>query len=551
MPTSPLLWSGVPLLIVAIISFFQASSLRMALWGQGFEFGTVGSFFLFVMAMVLGALVSRKILVLNIVLFVTTLIAIVSGGLVFFFPDSWGNVSAGTWPQVSFLIAGALCLAIGLLTQERNNVRRTFYAGCAVVLALAFVLFFHPVAAVLCTVAFSFESVRHLFSKKPESGLQLACTASAAILFASLLVFGVRGPLLHLSPDMRPSLFSSELIAGPTYLNSLSSALVGTGPNTFAKTWNLYRTIEFNMAPQWDSTPESGYSSAVTVAVSLGFLGLFAFLLCPFGLLYVIIKKYNESDVTAFHNPAFVGACVLAFFLFASAIVYPIGTGLFLVAGLALGICAGSLSDDVIVIHLGFWRKMFFFVVFGIIGATLLWVLAHQLSGAFYHARAEKLQAENNLTDAARSHEWAADIWPISRYKSDAARAYLRFAFSIPGGEDASGGARAEAAVMSAKSFADMAVSADPKEYDAWLARSSVYASLAGVHIDGALARAHESLSRVRQLSPSRPEYYFLSAILAALEGKPADAEDFARQALILKPDYSDAQKLLANLQGQ
>jgi tetratricopeptide (TPR) repeat protein len=101
-----------------------------------------------------------------------------------------------------------------------------------------------------------------------------------------------------------------------------------------------------------------------------------------------------------------------------------------------------------------------------------------------------------------------------------------------------------------ALSLANLAVRDNPKRYELWVYRASLYISLIQYAFEDASARARPDISEAEELAPSTPEIPYVRALLEVKEGNVIAAREALLRALALKPDYAEAKNLLTELQN-
>ena len=88
----------------------------------------------------------------------------------------------------------------------------------------------------------------------------------------------------------------------------------------------------------------------------------------------------------------------------------------------------------------------------------------------------------------------------------------------------------------------------DPKNYDNWLSRASVYASVVPIGIEGAYESAQETLLEAAKYNPQTPEVEYRVAQMNLALRDAAGARRMAEASLKKKADYTPAILLLAQV---
>jgi len=95
-------------------------------------------------------------------------------------------------------------------------------------------------------------------------------------LIGGTFVSGALGNALHAQTNLvRPSWQSTISIGRKTYT---TSAVFGSGPNTFAQQWLTFRSVGLNSTPFWDTNFNSGIGFIPTSFVTTGIVGIIAWI---------------------------------------------------------------------------------------------------------------------------------------------------------------------------------------------------------------------------------------------------------------------------------
>ncbi len=549
--------AGLPLLVIAAISFFVSGTNIILLAGSSFEIGTVGSLLLFFAALVAGASLTVRICGRLLHLFVGTILATtaLSIAVMILAPELLGGATlVGPWTELCFLIAAALIIAVTFADTEGEVRVRVSYKVVSAVLGACFVLFFDTSAAlvslvfVACITAWRFrlfftDARRHAFP-------WAACICT--IFIAVLLLLGVGSLALRLEPIGRPSFRATELVVIPSMLESRSRTLVGSGPATFSQVWDKYRPVEFNATAYWDATVTYGYSTLLTFAVTFGILGLLALLLIPTAFFMRAVSLFARATADGVHGlrlSALLASSALALFSWAATLLYPVELTLFLVSGLAMGLFVSLSREGEVVVYRPERRGFMVLMAAGILasGALFLWMSSGQFAAALYHARGI-VQVSVDIRAASSSLEKAATIWPIPMYERDASRAlFVDARARVPTSAEDTEAIRLQ--ITRALELADHSLYTNPDDLSATLSRAFLYIQLVPDGPLGSAQKAKESLERAHELAPTRPDVPYMRAALEMRLGNPDLAREYLKQALKLKPDYSNALEILQALE--
>lgn len=552
-PKSYLPFLGLPLFVVACVSAISIGYSRGQVWGAGFDLGTVGFFALFALSMLFAALIPRHLAPMFLRIFLGG-VALFSGvflvALTLFQGSGVAVMAIVSWPQLAFLLGAALLVSAAMADAGFGQTRYR-YGALALFFGIALVIFFHPAAVVLVFVlsalygAFVFWERRRI-----AAHFFPVATLLAATFTGGMLLVGVRSPVASVQPDVRPSLTATEFIIVPAYMETMRTALIGTGPHTLPQAWERYRPPQFNRGVLWSTTVSSAHSAAASFAIELGALGLLALALCP--ILLVVALPGRRRTPGVLDDAWSRGVFILTLFSLAAPFVYPLSASLFIIGAVGLGLVARLFSDEEIAILAG--NRMVIRILVSatlvLAGGGLLWISAHQFVAAKWHAEGSML-LESDPVAAASLLERAAKIWPLSSYERDASRAILASTISTANTEATSGSVDAEdvrEGIDRAATLANRSVVTDPSDYRSWLSRAVLFISLKDVQYPGAEEAAQESLNQAAMLAPARPDVPYFAALLALRRGDLDTARGELAHALELKPDYADAEMLLETL---
>ncbi len=538
---------GVPLLVAGTVSAVSTeSSITLAgFLGQGFEFGSWGSLALITLTIALCVYATRGVApaFLATISLVSVLVSLCA--ILLWFGVSLFVPLTTLAPLASFFLCAASITAAVLFDSGRRY--RVAYASASALSFIGFFVFFNPWAAY---VGIGVVLVNIVYSLHPEEGPSLTTFPFATAVVGTALslsnVFGFTAPQVVVPLDIRPSLTATEYITGPEYLFSFRTTLLGTGPGSLSYAWNLYRPVEFNADSRWYVTPDSTFSTATTLAIEVGILGFFGFLLLP---LVVLFKSVSVSSPSAGVLKALRS---LALFLFGSALFYSIDLSLLLIGVAAVGLSFSEEYAEPYVEPLSRGRRRVLLLVAAVVmcvGFSLTLVASLQGSGAYYATRGQVVLDEGNPDDASILFDKAVAVWPAASYLRGTSISYARKLFGrLESGVIVSDAVAARADADKAVAFAKRATNADDRDYALWLYKGSLYTALVQMEYPDASESARMSLNRAQTLAPNRPDIPYMQALLNIALGNSQLAREDIQKALNLKPNYKDALDLLQSL---
>jgi hypothetical protein len=543
---------GTPVAVTALVSTLLAPAVDIALFGRGFELGTAGSFFLFACAAVLGSFLNAKSIARIFLLFVGS--ALVSLPLALYYYWGEGN-SAGSWAYVPFLMSASVLILCLLYNPRANTAVKATYIVLNAVLFLGLFFFFRPsvflllfAALLLCTVRFA------LFARNDKQWGSAIFSAGAIGVLSIIFVVHYIFPASHVAiSDVRPSMGVTERIIAPAYQASVVNMALGTGPGTFASQWELYKPVESNLAPFWDTPFEEGYSVLTTSAVTIGMVGILAIFFWPY-LLVMYWWQRKKIHVDEMHPRdewnmrISSSALALSLFAFAALFIDNPGLALFLFGG----VCAGFIlrvgqnkENSEVQIH--FVKRVARAGVLAMLGVTLVIHAGTQGKSAFYYEKGMNALTQGAFVEAAAFLDTAAVTLGHPLYERHAARAHLHVAFNVA--RPANDSKAAQLHVSRATTLADRSTQSNFKDAQSWLASGAIYTSLVLAGVEQYEENALKTLKQAIQLSPQNPQPLYLSAVLTARAGDGEEALRLAKQAILLKPDYAEARQLIEQIQ--
>ena len=526
-------------LLVALIGIVSAIVNGVSFtkfFGAATGVGTGGSLVVFAGAVVVGSLLSAETMRKHylwfagciLVLMCLTPIAILSPVLIDSFPLMW--------PYQPFLLIPVLLVLISL-AEGSSGLQKIVLSAGAFLAAIAFIFFFEPTSALICCILLAAYAAARIAATRAILTMPWLALA-AAVFLAILLSTGFKNIIPPPSLD-RLSFTATEQIGQSVLFGTLTGALIGSGPDTFSSSWELKRDPALNQHTdiKQDTVVTEGYSTLLTWLITLGFLGVFVYLLCFVALLWSIGEVIFHKGLSIISDPLFNAATLVAFFGLASAAFFTINPALFYISALSLGFAANRISSRAV----GEWvasrrTRLSFGLPPLLVGIVLVLLCVGQFSAnALFHKGNDTQELTKKFNDL---NIRAAALWPLSPYLQAAAHDLLSpQASSRP------------QALARASALADKAIASDPNDYAAWMVRESVIVATFAGTSTRALADARAALDTASKLAPSRSEIPLAKAALSTLNGDTAEEMKFLQQALALDPTDAHIRALLMQLQ--
>jgi hypothetical protein len=313
---------------------------------------------------------------------------------------------------------------------------------------------------------------------------------------------------------------------------------IGTGPLTFPDAWTQYYPREINMSPLGLADVREGRSSALTLLMEIGVLGIVLLLASAAFALRDALTAHEETA-------AAVPAASLLVFSIAALVCGVPPAAIWYLAALSLGAAASFASP----VRRRLLSGMAAYAFAGICAAAFagtFWVALHQTAAYVYHARAQATSPSDPIERATLARR-AAEQWPSPAFFRDAAQAAIEAALLRP---RLPSQRIAPDEADDAEQLALSALNIDELSFPSWLQYASVLTNRAVAGDGDAGARVGKVIGSAAALSPQRPEPPYLLAVLAHSAGDDERALTALRLSLTLKSDYADARSLYRTIIG-
>ncbi len=345
--------------------------------------------------------------------------------------------------------------------------------------------------------------------------------------------------------------------SGAVAINSLAttkSALLGYGPDSYGNAYNILKPIWVNDLSYWRFTFDAAYNLPLTIVVSLGVIGLIAYLVFAFKTL-AVLKKSNDEQL--FLKTFILGALIWQ-------LLSPINSLMWGLLTIALSFFIAS--DEKLYKKISFrvhrmsdllsskWTKTrsYIFLSLNLTLILLSILLAVVTFKAFYASHLlyrGNLSISNNDAFAAYDyHKRAKDLVPeLDMIRRSNAILNLQIAIALSNKADISEIEQEQVLQLINQAIreARAATTIDPQNYNNWLVLSQIYLQLISV-TDQASQEAFNALARAAAVNPNNPEIRMMLGELFLKVDKSQDAAVFFQQAVDRKPDLAIAYYYLA-----
>jgi tetratricopeptide (TPR) repeat protein len=448
--------------------------------------------------------------------------------------------SGALWRGVAAL--GMLLSAIVLLLLELPDV----WFGCAF-LAAAYVVYLWQL-----TPEEEKPRVRTLLLLWSALAIACAALAFAAPIVADHLPASLNVMQIEVSPS-----WQSTFQVGRSALSGPREILFGTGPNSFARDWNLYKPAAINTTAFWNAQFNAGAGSVPTSFVTVGLLGVLSWGFVLLALLFALVRTYFIAPGRA--ALARVPLVMLAVFLFVFHILYApsaaLAALLWLTGALliSLNVHAGRVRR--VVLRGAAWQNIAASIALMAGVAATLFVSVSVIKATISDAYVDRAALALAQNDPGSAGAYVATAISYSQSNDRAQREAATIGLSELSALIAAGATSTSAQLSSTLdatiSHGLAAVSLNGGDSQNWLALADIYAQLAGAHVSGADASARQAYTRAAAAAPADPAPHLMLGQLDLLVGSTTDARAELERALALKPDIALAYYLLSQIDAE
>jgi len=489
-----------------------------------------------------------------------------------------GISAIGGWHDLVIFLGLLLFLSLALHPSPVGSVRlfRIILTGVAVASALLLVVV-NSGDVWLGLAALGLLYAVYLWNIGRKEGAPTALPPSrraAWWLLLALVASGMYwgGPFLHDAlptslridqVEVRPS-WQGTFTVGTQVFKQPANIIFGSGPNTFARDWNLYKPLSVNETRFWNVDFGTGVGFIPTSVITTGLLGLLAWAAVLFALLSGAWRAFrtrgSSADALGIRGALALGVLYLAAFH----VLYVPGPALstltFMLFGLfvAEGLSTGSVRDLTVSLSWSSWK--------GRVGAVVLCAFA--LAVLAVGVQSVRTLLSNMLVDrAVVSYVGTGDIGSASRSvaqalvilpKNDNAhRAAVELGTvritRMAAANDTSDVARAELrnTLTDIVAHGLIAVEIAPDKYQNWLLLGNFYRSLASLGVEGAAENAQDAYENTKKNNPTSPLPFLGQGQTDLIMGDDSAARRHLEEALARKPDLAVALFLLSQIDAR
>ncbi len=586
LPLSLALASAWLVPLAYLISALMQSGSNGGFFGERIAMDSPGFMLIAVVAFTLTALVlntRERILGVYTAFLASAAVLAVLELLIFFAQPVLGMLGVGV-PSIS-LVGGldnlgmfygllvVLCL-VSLARLPLTTVLRSTLWG-----ALAVSLFFLAVVnlpllwwliGLFALAAFVFSLFAHAQRRSTHADGDNSLSVAALLVLVLSVLFVVGSPAITGTParwanvgelGVRPAWQTTMNIGGQVYKES---ALVGSGPGTFASLWSKYRPQEVDQTRFWSIDFVYGIGILPTSFITVGIIGVIAWLVFYGFIVVAGVRRlvFDHIDPDAMGGYLRISAFLATAYLLTMLVVQIPSPALvfytFLFAGLFIAtLRVGKDATPVLMLafkdnpRVGFLATLLF--TLAILGSAAgMYELTTRYSGEIYFQRGLRLaNAQGNIDGAHAALTQAVTLNEVDAYYQaltnlELVRLQRLVAQNKPPEEVRD---EFQNILSTAINNAQRAVQLGANNYQNYITLAGVYQSIVPLGIDGAAENAQKALDKALELRPNAPTILLAKAALARAQAQPEEARKYAEAAIAARNVYTDAIFLLAQLQ--
>lgn len=359
------------------------------------------------------------------------------------------------------------------------------------------------------------------------------------------------------SLDVRPSVQGTTDILQQVYADD---PIVGTGPNTFASNWLLYRPDAVLSTVFWNTSFNTGSGFVPTAFVTGGVLVLLAWIVFSLLALYTLVRALFTVPASGKTYTVTVFSALGVFYLLITHYIFAPSQSLTLLLFMFLGVFLASIKGTALVRTLSVsieaprLRQAYVVgaVVIALVSLYAVYGTTRTYASSVYHERAIVAANQGEIGESQALIDTALTLRGQDRYYRTAALISLgRMNQLIQDTSEVTDEVRTEFQneLVRAIGATASAVEANDDSYQNWITRALVYANVVPLGIDGAFENAEATLEEARVRSPKSPEVDFRLAEIYLANGDVETARGYLQTAVQKKANYTDAVLLLAQIE--
>ncbi len=468
---------------------------------------------------------------------------------ILFFGEAFNQYSGA-----AFLTLPAIMYLVRTLPERTRHILKLVILGVLAVSSFAFVSALMIGGKVLETTKVLFSGFSSSLSFAAYIGLfSLACffyvrkgklqKRYKAIILVTACLFVAWVVTLSSQNSIRPNL-SSTLVVGKQVL--VQDGLFGIGAGNFARAWQLHKPQDVINSTYFGYDFSQGADSMTTIFVTLGIIGLLAFMLLTLSALYSTIISYRQNREGREHIVLGLLTLTILYFISVAWLVplsYAMLVMWMVVSG--LGMAKARLTE----FHPSKKLAYLFIPVALILGVNAITTINKARAFTYYN----KSQTATKIEDAEMMVKQAAQAYPFDGFY----RVLVEYAITANRNLVATDATDQEALKneygkksAEAVDAGRMAVTLNPNNYQNYVSLGRAYELAIPFDKDAAFTNAKKSYEEAVKLYPENPYLYLMLARLETSAGTKEGVRTHLTDALKKKQNFADALYLMSQLQA-
>ncbi|MAF59224.1 hypothetical protein CL631_00015 [bacterium] len=395
-------------------------------------------------------------------------------------------------------------------------------------------------------------------------------TVATLVVLAVSIVFLVQGTALGnffsetfntVQLEARPSWQSTISITKETYEDNL---VFGSGPNTFAKQWALFKPEGINSTLFWNIDFNSGIGFVPTSFVTTGIVGGISWIAFFIIFLYMGFRALISGPMTDRSSYYFTLSTFLSSaYLWVFSIFYLPNIVVIALAFVFTGLFIASLRSTPLYKirevsfaenpRLGFVSVLALTLLLLASIGTLYLVGGRYVSAWYLQRGLTAFNVVGNLEIAGESVEKSINIASGDRHirlATDISLVRLNQILSQEGVSSDELRSQFQTALTETIQGAITATEIDETNYQNWMSLGRVYQAVVPLGIDGSYSAAKRAYDRAGELNPTNPAIDLARAQLEVLNGDTEKVREHIASALEKKSNYTAAIFLLTQIEA-
>jgi tetratricopeptide (TPR) repeat protein len=370
-------------------------------------------------------------------------------------------------------------------------------------------------------------------------------------------------PLRVAQFEVRPS-WQGTFTIGQQVFTEPRSLFFGSGPNTFTREWSLYKPLAVNGTEFWNTDFYFGVGFIPTSVVTVGIVGLIAWIAVIIALLFSVARAFRMRGVRTGSGVVRGTLAAGALFLTIFHILYIPGPALsaltFILFGLLIAaeLSSGVVRDFSAKLSFGAWKGRIFSVSLCVFAVAVLFTgiqsVRALVSDVLVNRAVAAYSTGGDIAGASRAIAGAIAVDSRNdRARLAAVEVGLLQLAELVAANDTSDAARnlLQSTLTKTIEHGLAAVSIESRNYQNWLVLARLYGELAGVGVEGAEANARTAYQQAAADNPTSPLPLLGLAQLDLIGENDAAAREHLEAALALKSDLAAAHFLLSQIHAR